>query len=97
LFADSLWQIASSRGLIQLLLNPKCAVKCADVSALGVQEEVTGSRQIRRPPNFARYTYYSAAKGSFIDCSLRLGMMHPDSMNNIYIETFSMIGKQMEI
>jgi hypothetical protein len=32
-----------------------------------------------------------------MDCSLPVEMMRPDSINDTYIETFSMIGKQMEI
>jgi hypothetical protein len=42
-------------------------------------------------------TYYSAARGSLTDCSLRVEMTCPDSINVIYIETFSMNGKPMEI
>jgi len=48
-------------------------------------------------PGFTEYTYYTSAKGSFMDCSLRVEMTQPDSINDIYIETFSMVGKQMEI
>jgi len=40
--------------------------------------------------------YYTSAKGCFMDCSLRVEMTWPDSINDIYIETFSMTGKQMQ-
>ncbi len=44
-----------------------------------------------------RCTYYTSAKGCFMDCSLRTEMRYPDSIYVLYIETFSTIGKQMEI
>jgi hypothetical protein len=40
---------------------------------------------------------YCSGNGCLKDCSLPVEMMHSDSINDIYIETFSMIGKQMEI
>jgi hypothetical protein len=43
------------------------------------------------------YTYYCAANGCLRDRSLPVEMVHPDSINDLYIETFPMIGKQMEI
>ena len=44
-----------------------------------------------------KVTYYTSAKGYFMDCSLPVEKTQPDSMNDIYIETFWLIGKQMEI
>jgi hypothetical protein len=46
---------------------------------------------------FVDYTYSCAAKGCLKDCLLPVEMMHPDSINDIYIETLPMIWKQMEI
>ena len=46
---------------------------------------------------FAVYTYYTSKKGFLMDRSLWEEMTWPDSTNHIDIETFSMIGKQMEI
>jgi hypothetical protein len=46
---------------------------------------------------FTVYTYYTSAKGFFMDCSLLVEMTWPDSMNEIYIETFWLIAKQLEI
>ena len=43
------------------------------------------------------YTYYTSIKGFFTDRSLREEMTWPDSTNDIAIETFSMIWKQIEI
>jgi hypothetical protein len=43
------------------------------------------------------FTYNTSAKGCFMDCSLRVEMTQPDSMNDIDIETFWVIGKPMEI
>ena len=54
-------------------------------------------RRIFPPPKFNANTYYSAARGCLTDCSLRVEMTCPDSINVIYIETFSMNGKPMEI
>jgi len=51
----------------------------------------------RPPAQFNGYTYYPSAKGGFTDCPLRAEMTRPDSINDIDIEPFSMIGKQMEI
>ena len=51
----------------------------------------------RPPAQFNGYTYYPSAKGGFTDCPLRAEMTCPDSINVIYIETFSMNGKPMEI
>jgi len=31
-------------------------------------------------------TYYISAEGCFTDCSLRVEMVHPDSINEIHIE-----------
>ena len=42
-------------------------------------------------------TYYTSAKGYFMDSSLRIEIMQSDSINHSYIETFSMIRDQMEI
>ena len=42
---------------------------------------------------FTGYTYYASAKGYFMDYSLRVEMTWPDSMNDMYIETFPVIGK----
>jgi hypothetical protein len=38
--------------------------------------------------NHENSTYYTSAKGFFTDCSLRVGIMHPDSINGLYIQTF---------
>ena len=43
------------------------------------------------------FTYYSAARDCLRGHLLVLEMMHPNSINDLCIETFSMIGKQMEI
>jgi hypothetical protein len=40
---------------------------------------------------------YPLAKGSCTECPLRVEMRCPDSINDIYIDTFPMIRKQMEI
>ena len=40
---------------------------------------------------------YTSALGYFTDCSLRVEMTCADSINDIYIDTFSMIRKQMDI
>jgi hypothetical protein len=42
-------------------------------------------------------THYCSAEGCFADRSLRVEVMHPVSMNDFYIETFSMTGKPVEI
>jgi hypothetical protein len=42
---------------------------------------------------FTYITYYSAARGCLRGRSLLLEMMHPDSINDIYSETFPMIGE----
>jgi len=55
------------------------------------------SGNFRLPAEFNANTYYSAPKGCFIDCSLRVEKLHPDSIDDLYIKTFPMIRKQMEI
>jgi hypothetical protein len=52
--------------------------------------------EIPSPPKFNTSTYTSA-NGCSMDGSLRVEMTYPDSMNDTYIGTFSMIGKQKEI
>jgi len=47
--------------------------------------------------NFTYDTYYTSAKGCLTDCSLRVEKVHPDSIDDLYIKTFPMVGKQMEI
>ena len=39
---------------------------------------------------------YASAKGFFMDCSFRVEMAWPDSIEAIDIESLSMIGKKME-
>ena len=39
------------------------------------------------------FTYYTSAKGFFMGCSLQVEMTWPDSINDVDIETFSMIRK----
>jgi hypothetical protein len=46
--------------------------------------------------DFNSVTYYSATRGCLLDYSLPIEMMHRDSVNDLCIETFSMIGKQIE-
>ena len=41
------------------------------------------------------FTYKCSGKGTLEDCLLRAEMVHPDSMNVVYIETFSVFRKQM--
>ena len=55
------------------------------------------SYQRRAPLKNIERTYYTLAKGCLMDCSLRVEKAWRDSMNDIYIETFWLIGKQMEI
>ncbi len=43
------------------------------------------------------FTYESAVRGYLRDRPLRVEMMHRDSINDLYIATFSMIMKQTEI
>jgi hypothetical protein len=45
----------------------------------------------------AEASTYTSAKGGFTNCPLRVEKTWLDSINVIYIETFSMIRKQMEI
>jgi len=54
-------------------------------------------RRIKDTRLESAFAHYTSAKGFFMDCSLRVEMMWPDSINDIYIETFLIIGKQMQI
>jgi hypothetical protein len=68
------------------------------MSPQGVQEGILFfPRKFCPPVQFNAFTYYSADTGCLSDCPLPVEMMYPDSKNDIDIETFSMIGKQMEI
>jgi hypothetical protein len=41
-------------------------------------------------------TYYSAAKALLAACSLRVEMVHPDSINDFHIETAPVIVAEMK-
>jgi hypothetical protein len=46
---------------------------------------------------FTEYTYKCSGKGTFKDCSLRPGIMHPDSTYQKHIESPSMVWKPVDI
>jgi hypothetical protein len=51
------------------------------------EEALAFSGKIRPPAQFIAFTYYTSAKRCFMDSSLRMKMMEPDSINEYPIKT----------
>jgi len=51
--------------------------------------------KIALSPNLGDYTCYCSAKDCLTECLLPLEIVYPDSMSDLYIETFPLIGKPM--